>query len=694
MKFSAHTYFAGLLVGACLLMAFVCSAQELPMYFFYNVAMEQNVKNMEEQLQLADSHSVNTVAFHMSPLWPQDTQSQLTNRTEQFFKAIGSANTNALFIPRCFLTPPRLYREKYSDEFPQMSGCDLSPENHVSLGSDFMFDESEKALRTMVRHVESSRFGERTPVYYLAAQETGEWIPYQYRNGGADHSRSNTNKFREWLMRKYQTDAALQAAWGNTNASLRSVSVPDDDSGRFPMRATGKGETVRMFYRLPQEQNWVDYSQYLSEITAQRICDLATVVKEETGSKKKCLVFYGYVFELAGSMSGHLNMSRILNNPDIDMVGAPMSYINYSDRLAGGPGGSMSALDSMPLHGKKWLSEIDTATYAQKEDAYVPDWYWDSADANFDVPSTPKEAGDVLNRAFAFACAHRATLWWMDLFGAGWFSDSNLWNILDQGMGKHFFEMASDQTVYTPDVAVIVDEKSRLYENCTWSGFFEIYPMLRNSAMLTGASTGFYYLDDFLAGRVLPAKVCVFSNLWKADKADFEQIHKILKKNKSTAVWQYAPGWMSGGCNGIKQATGIQTEPDAGSCVSSGEGLLSGLSWGPTYNIEPRINIKKRGVDVLARYADGKISAAFRTEDGVNHYLLCSPKISEGVLRRIYEKAGVYLWCSPEGVINTDGRTFVHLHASRDAEYKISIPSEGTQTVPLKKGESAFIKIH
>jgi hypothetical protein len=689
---SKYKHVAGALFGGCLLAGSVCSAEDAPMYFFYNVAMEQNIKNMAEQLQLADSHGVKPIAFHMSPLWPQETQSQLTNRTEQFFKAIESVNTNALFIPRCFLTPPRLYREKYPDEFPQMPGCDLSPENHVSLGSDFMFDESEQALRAMVRHLESSRFGDRTPVYYLAAQETGEWIPYQYRNGGADRSKSNTDKFREWLTQKYQTDDSLQSAWENTNATLESASVPDDNSGRFPMRSSGEGETVRMFYRIPEEQNWVDYSRYVSDITVQRICDLAAAVKEETGRKKKNLVFYGYAFELAGSMSGHLNMGKILRNPDIDMIGAPMSYINYSDRLSGGSGGCMTALDSMPLHGKKWLTEVDTATYAQKEDAHVPDWYWDSTDANFDVP-TPGAAGDVLTRAFAFACAHRATLWWMDLFGAGWFSDSNLWNSLDQDMGKHFFEMAAKEQAYTPDVAVIVDEKSRLYENCTWSGFFEIYPMLRNNAMLAGASTGFYYLDDFLEGRVPPTKVCVFSNLWKIGKADMNRIHEILKQNKSTAIWQYAPGWMSDGCAGIEQATGIQTEPGSGGCVSFGEGLLNAASWGPAYHIDPRIDIKKRGVDVLARYADGEISAACKTEGGITHYLLCSPGISTEVLRRIYKEAGVHLWCSPEGAVNTDGKTFVHLHASRDAEYSISVSPAETKKVPLKKGESVFIKL-
>ncbi|MCF7818809.1 MAG: hypothetical protein K9M54_13110 [Kiritimatiellales bacterium] len=654
---------------------------------------------MAEELRLAASHGVETVAFHIGMPWGDVSDTTSLERSDALFRSIHAVNTNAMFIPRCFLEPARFYREKYPDEFPSMQGVDTAQENHASLGSDFLFTESKKSLQTMIRHYENSGFGANIPVYYLAAQETGEWIPWLYRTGGADCGKSNSVKFRWWLERKYKTDAALQEAWGRHDATLATAPVPVDRSNRFPMKGTQAGETLRFFYQLPQEQDWVDYSAYISDITVQRIAELAAVVKEETGGRKKCLTFYGYVYELPGSMSGHLSMGDVLRNGDIDLLGAPMSYVNYSDRLCGGPGGCMSALDSLPLHGKHWISEIDTATYAQKQDAYVPAWYWDSAEKLYDIPKTPQSASAMLDRVFAFACAHRSTLWWMDLFGAGWFSDPNLWNTLDQGMGRHFVEQAGIEQAYRPEVAVIVDEKSRLYENCTWSGFFEVYPQLRNNTMLTGASTGFYYLDDFLEGRVPPAKVCLFVNLWNADQARFDRITKILKQNNSTAVWQYAPGWMRGGADGIEGATGIRVGADAGACTSRGEGLLAGLAWGPGYNIDPRICINTNGVDALAHYADGKISAAHRRQDGLDQYLLCSPGISTEVLRKIYQQAGVHLWCSPAGTINTDGKTFVHLHANTTAEYTISIPGEyassepQTKTVGMKKGDSLFIKL-
>jgi hypothetical protein len=685
-------------LGFFFIIGTVFSAEKPPIYFFYNVAIEENIENMAGQLELAESHGVNTVAFHTGMPWGLVPGSDSPEQIEKFFRKIEAVNDNARFIPRCYLQPPRIYKEKYPDDFPVMPGVDFSVENHASPGSDRLFDLSVETLRTAVRHLENSPFGDRIPIYYLAAQETGEWIPYLYRSGGADRSPANADKFRRWLTRKYKTDINLQTAWGNKDLSLTGAAVPNDTTGRFPMSATTQGETLRMFYRLPEEQNWVDYSEYISDVMANRIQELAAVVREETDGAKQSLVFYGYVYELPGSMSAHLNMGEILRNPDIHSLGAPMSYIHYPDRLSGGPGGCMTALDSLPLHGKQWLSEIDIATYAQKPDAYIPEWYWDDKESYFEVSRTKEQTRDILERIFAFSAAHGSTLWWMDLFGAGWFSDTGLWDTLDQEMGRHFVKLADEKRMYTPDVAVIVDEKSRLYEHCTWSGFYELYPMLRNEVMRTGASAGFYYLDDFLEGRVPQSKVCLFVNLWNTGRVQKERIHELLKRDGSTAIWQYAPGWLNGGPEGVNLMTGFSVEADEGECRSQGVGLLSGLSWGPAYNIEPRIDIKKRGVEVLARYADGQISAAFKKQNGVDHYLIGSPGIPAEALRHIFEKAGVHLWSSPEGIVNTDGKTFVHLHASRDEEYRISIPSiEGvrgrTERYSLKKGESVFIKL-
>src|ERR1035441_4987665 len=68
--------------------------------------------------------------------------------------------------------------------------------------------------------------------------------------------------------------------------------------------------------------------------------------------KRLVAFFNGYIYDLPGSMNGHTRMDRLLASPDIDMIAAPISYNTLQERLGGGAGGAMSALDSVALHGK------------------------------------------------------------------------------------------------------------------------------------------------------------------------------------------------------------------------------------------------------------------------------------------------------------------------------------------------------
>lgn len=76
----------------------------------------------------------------------------------------------------------------------------------------------------------------------------------------------------------------------------------------------------------PAQQNIADYQLFYSELMASRIAELCRVVKEKTGGRSLAGAYYGYQYEISIAVSGCLDLSTLLQNPDVDFLAAPNSY--------------------------------------------------------------------------------------------------------------------------------------------------------------------------------------------------------------------------------------------------------------------------------------------------------------------------------------------------------------------------------
>ena len=159
----------------------------------------------------------------------------------------------------------------------------------------------------------------------------------------------------------------------------------------------------------------------------------------------------------------------------------------------------MTALDSVAAHGKLWMNEDDLRTHLDKTDE----------------PDTPRtksfeETFNVLERNMASSLVHRAGTWWMDLKAAGSFNDPGLWRIMSALGLPLYRELYADPRPFRPAVAVIVDQDSVAFQksdhDLTWER-----ESLRNMMARTGASVGYYYLDDFLDGTTPPCRAYFLS---------------------------------------------------------------------------------------------------------------------------------------------------------------------------------------
>ena len=178
----------------------------------------------------------------------------------------------------------------------------------------------------MVQHYEASPYASHILGYHIGGQNTGEWFPVNFWEKGPDYSPANLQAFRAWLKNKYGGDANLLRAWHRRDVTLSNARNPVAESHRFPIHSSAPGARIDAFYRLPAEQDWVDYSLYISDLISQRLLDIAHVVRTETHRKRLIAFFYGYIFELEGSIHGHLRMDRLLRSPDIDILAAPFWY--------------------------------------------------------------------------------------------------------------------------------------------------------------------------------------------------------------------------------------------------------------------------------------------------------------------------------------------------------------------------------
>lgn len=230
-----------------------------------------------------------------------------------------AVDPDALFLVRVYPGPDRTW--KLWGQFPrdELAAFNDGSTGNPSLASPTYQREFAADLRAMIQHFEGSPYGRRILAWQPGGPEH-EMFGDQYREKGPDVSAANQQGFRRWLAARYADDAGLQRAWGRPGVTRATAAVPTPEAGRFPMHG---GAPVRVFYRLPAEQDWVDFSAYASDLAADCIISWARLIKEETGGRRLSAFFYGYTMELPGSFSGHYALQRVLACPQVDILAGP-----------------------------------------------------------------------------------------------------------------------------------------------------------------------------------------------------------------------------------------------------------------------------------------------------------------------------------------------------------------------------------
>ena len=680
-----------------------CSAPRLtidgkpaaPVILFVNLHDIQDPERTRIQLrEIADAakKGVNFVSLTVGMPW-DGTEEEFECAIDRHFDAAIAANPNVLLIPR--LNPgaaPVAWAKANPDEITWYR----NPEEKVRHGSP----SSRKwralasaALERAVKHIED-KYSRHVLGYHICGQQS-EWFFARYwRHGVAGFEPCAIPPFREFLKERYGTDARLRKAWNDPLVTLDNALPPGQEERTADSRAPG----------LCPSRKVVDFSEFQNREMADSLIALCSAVKRQAPGKLT-FAFYGYHFEMAAGFNGphwcgHFAMERVLNSPAVDVLCAPASYRH---RRGGGGGYFPSAIDSVMLHNKLWLIEDDIRTWLDPKDEKDPDRCWNPGMAD------ERESFGVIGRDFASALIHGTGLWWMDLWGRGWFSGDDMWNYLGKLDGIYKDALVPAPR-FSPEIAVIVDDGGLLELSTSREIPLALLTGFRDELYRIGASSGYYYLGDLLSERVPEAKLYIMVDCFRLSDSARSAIQKRLSRTGASVLWMWAPGIVDAGIAdpaNVAKTVGMELSQIAGgggkiridgaAPYDAGHGVLS-----------PSFAVADPAAVPLADYVGGGVAVAAKRVDGRMRFYSGVLDLPSSLLRRIAVSAGVHIYVRSDDIVMA-GNEMISIHAVTDGEKTIFLPHRselenlltGKRFPPshsvsfkMKKGDTAIFRMH
>lgn len=396
-------------------------------------------------------------------------------------------------------------------------------EEEISIASDkWMLNASKKILALTDFCHKNPEYGKIIAGFFPNSRE---WFQWKHRKFGVDISGVNTAKFRKWLAKKYGNNLrSLQTAWCMDDVSFKNAMIPSDELG-----AEKVNSNERKLFDQPSDQRILDYLDYYNEMTADRIINLARLIKQATNNKVLAGFFYGYLFDLWESKSGHYNLMKVLRCQDIDFLASPVSY---QDRNEGGTGSSMSPVQSVQGHGKLWFDECDYPSPVESaEGENLPSATW--------LPRIISMDGlyEIYRRQLGYQMIRGNGCWPMDLMGKGWYDNIDFWKLM-KTLNELYQKYEKIRPAPSSEVALVIDEEGLALAA---DSRFNMWMLgkLRDELYRSGVNFGTYLREDIENGFAPDAKLYIFVGAFRMQPQTINKLVKVLHQKGKTTVWVY-----------------------------------------------------------------------------------------------------------------------------------------------------------
>ncbi|MCQ2392420.1 MAG: hypothetical protein MJ240_13460 [Kiritimatiellae bacterium] len=478
--------------------------------------------------------------------------------------------------------------------------------------------------------------------------------------------------------------------------AIKDFGAPPPDPEVFASRALGD---TRRLLDPKKDATAIAFQRHQSKVMADAVLSLAHSVKDELaqlGRKKICGVFYGYFCFPANLTeflaSGHYDFARVLASPEIDMICAPL---NYTSRALGNAAFAQTLPGSIALHGKLYYGEEDTRFHTAHDDRDC-------------VARDIRDTRNLLHRNFLNLFAHGGSVWWMDLFGNGWYRDPALRE--DLVACREFAEAHLAHRHSAAQIAVFVSERAVAAERAAPVPLSNetLSPMFDEIAAC-GAPYDAFLLEDLPLlvekGRLSAYRLAIVPNAHSVSPELRAAIRQSLCADNRTVIFLGKPGWQDGGAAGVADLTGIEVVASD----SRDDGLVEAfpdarrIVWGQVRRSDPQFTITD--ADAVARgwYVQGAyhnhprlraqgVALAEKRFAVWRSVLCCVPLIPSDLLQRFAKESGVHIY-SPHGDQVIAGEDWFAVAAKMSGVHTLT-PRAGVPefTADIARGELRLFK--
>jgi len=633
------------------------------------------------------------------PLYPPQ---QLSFMMDEQAECILKGDPDAHLILRFGMHEPWSWRKLHEDQY--FVNDDGQVLDTPSMASELFWDAAAREARCLIEYSETRPWSDRIIGYANFHRMEGTHDPLL--DGWLfDHSAVMTQTWRNYLKDKYGTVEKLRAAYGAPDITFENAAVPRDKlRGKAPevwsalyWQDAKDNQPLRDYLLLQRDLFHRGFHKVMEQscaATDRKRFIVYDALKQTMLGWNLCGFFQmdrswstAYPETLAGS--GHMNVTELYGRPGFDGLITPH---DYQARGVGGVYEPEGIVDSIVLHGKYFLSEMDTRSYS-------------GADPHYGCARDDREFAAVTWRNLATSLTRGFNSYWMDL-QTDWFATEEIHRVIQRQV--EVIKQSVDWPHETvPGIAMILDDSAVLETNGAGNFFNEAVMWEQKMGMARcGVPHRIYMMEDLQLDNFPRHRVYYFPNLFRVDEERLALLRRKVFRDGNVVVWGPGSGISDGTRTGPESASkltgfsfeylranyprrtiitnfehpitrGLAADTIFGGTLSYGpllfprDGTWLGLAWTKQGCNYCGLAVKSFGRGAAGAYA-GKEPLGEGDYDAVFTSAVPAPA---DLWRGIARYAGAHVYCETNDVLMADS-SVVALHSIQSGEKQIMLPGQ------------------
>jgi len=385
------------------------------------------------------------------------------------------------------------------------------------------------------------------------------------------------------------------------------------------------------------------YRDFCGTLTPKLIKYFAKLFKKELNYRKIIGLFYGYANNLSVNWliyAAIYGYEEVWKDENIDMLFAPAEYSRGDEttRKLWGASGYQNFVDSLEVHNKLYLHEIDHPTHL----AQYPYGHGIMSDCYEDLFTTR----EVLRRELALALCKGGSLWWFDCFGS-WFACPELEAEITKQI-EIIGTVIKKQRQSVAEIAVFADPKAYPLLKEPLDIIPDLIRHTRDGLYKCGAPCETFNLSDITKIDLSRYKMLVF--LYAPRISD--EVRKVIEEAEDKLkVYIHLPDVASGDTIDLsapEKLVKMRLEEHKG----NGKAVDNGQVFGFHTEINPIFKVVDEEARILSQFENGDAAAAIKDD---NAYIAVG-KVPSTLWTALAKYAGVHLYTEKNAPIYTDSR--------------------------------------